>query len=107
MPKPHHPEGKTSTISNTSYYVEKSFLDSEDPNTKVEFVDRSSIIKRIDEDNFLNHYKYYSSQVDQRVFHIMDGTPVTIQDSHPEYEIPVDVLKDNQSIIVHFDINEN
>ena len=101
MPKPYHPEGKTSTISNKSYFLDKKHFISEDPNIKVEFAERKSIIKRIDEENFLDHYKYYHSHVDKKTFNLMDGSEVTIIDSH-DHETPVEVIKEQNTISVYF-----
>jgi len=99
--KPFHPEGKTSTISNKSYFIDKKHFISEDPNIKVEFAERKSIIKRIDEENFLDHYKYYHSHVDKKTFNLMDGSEVTIIDSH-DHETPVKVIKEQDTISVCF-----
>lgn len=96
-----HPDNKTGTLSNTSYYVDKNYLESDDPNTKIEFSERPSILKRIDNENFIDHYRAYINNKNNKVFNLIDGSEVEVHNDHTIQETPTEIIKDDNSITVY------
>ena len=51
-----HKEGKTSTLSNKSFFIHEDYINSENPLKRVELNDKTSLYKRICTQNFTKHY---------------------------------------------------
>lgn len=98
-----HPPGKTSTLSNTSYFIKNEALNTDNDDDKVELADRPSILKRIDGDNLAKHM----SKVNRKaVYDIIDEEEVYIIDdplSGESEETPVKGVVDKDCVNIDID----
>lgn len=100
-----HPPNKTGTLSNNSFFIKKEHFCEEDPNKKIEFSDRTSILKRIDTDNFLEHCKYHHETSTKELTNIVDGSTVHINDNIDNLK-PTNVTKNTDHITVEYEEND-
>ena len=98
-----HPQGKTSTISNNSFFVKNDALKTDNVDEKVEFSERSSILKRINPENFHNHILHQREVATKKIYDIMDQTEVYIIEDSNNEETPVKVIIDKETIKVFLD----
>lgn len=71
-PKP----GKTSTLSNGSFFIPNENIESNDPDKRIEFRSKNGLLNRVEEDNFKNHFNHHL-KTSNTFTHILEETPVT------------------------------
>ena len=105
-----HPINKTGTLSNNSFFVKKEHLEEKNLDNKIEFSERSSIINRIDEENFLKHFIHYEETSTNELFNIIDGTTLDILDDSTNTDTshfkPNSIIKNENTITVYFEKND-
>lgn len=94
---PTHPEGKTGTLSNSGLFIPEKNLKTNVPEEKIEFADKSSLLKRIDKENFLEHIKHHKKVVSKELTNMTDGSSAYVTDDE-FYETPVDAVIEDKSI---------
>lgn len=83
-------EGKTSTLSNGSFFISNENIESEDPEERIELNEKNGLINRIEEENMKDHYNHHLKNTNTFT-DLIDETPVIDLD---ENYVVVEVEKD-------------